>query len=179
MTKCPRCNLEQKESPQCAYCGFVFEAYRDPTQTTTVVHHPKRSMLIVVILAVAGALLAAFLLISYQDNPREKSASAGHLKDIAPGSRENDLRTTVKELSGDVGILDSLTGSHTQGSILAMVIFSIIGLGYFSYGKKSQQFIMLICGIALMGYSYFVNGTAYIILIGTGLSVLPFIIGRK
>ncbi|MEJ2729844.1 MAG: hypothetical protein P8185_15300 [Deltaproteobacteria bacterium] len=60
-----------------------------------------------------------------------------------------------------------------------MLIFSIIGLGYFAYGKKSQQFLMLICGIALMGYSYFVNSTGYIILIGGALSALPFIIGRK
>jgi hypothetical protein len=60
-----------------------------------------------------------------------------------------------------------------------MVIFSVIGLGYFSYGKKSRQFLMLICGMALMGYSYFVAGTGYIILIGIGLSVLPFIFGRK
>jgi hypothetical protein len=60
-----------------------------------------------------------------------------------------------------------------------MVIFSIIGLGYFAYGKKSQQLLMLICGIALLGYSYFVNGTGYIILIGIGLSALPLIIGRK
>ena len=60
-----------------------------------------------------------------------------------------------------------------------MVIFSVIGLGYLAYGKKSRQLLMVICGIALMGYSYLVNGTLYIILIGAGLSVLPFIFGRK
>jgi predicted phage tail protein len=60
-----------------------------------------------------------------------------------------------------------------------MVIFSIIGLGYFAYGKKSRQLLMLICGIALMVYSYFVNGIVYIVLIGVGLTALPFILGRK
>jgi hypothetical protein len=30
-----------------------------------------------------------------------------------------------------------------------------------------------------MGYSYLVDGTVYIILIGLGLSALPFIFGRK
>jgi hypothetical protein len=87
--------------------------------------------------------------------------------------------TTAKELSGDVGIINDLTSGYTKGSIIAMVIFSVIGLGYFAYGKKSQQLFMLICGIALMGYSYFVDGTVYIILIGVGLSALPFIFGRK
>jgi len=38
---------------------------------------------------------------------------------------------------------------------------------------------MLICGIALMGYSYFVDGTVYIVLVGIGLSAMPFILDRK
>ena len=85
----------------------------------------------------------------------------------------------ARELSGDVGILNDITGSYTKGSIIAMVVFSIVGFGYFAYGKKSRQFLMLICGIALMGYSYFVDGMGHIILIGVGLSVLPLILGRK
>ena len=57
--------------------------------------------------------------------------------------------------------------------------FSILGR-YAGLGtEKSRQFLMLICGMALMGYSYFVDGIGYIILIGIGLSVLPFIFGRK
>jgi hypothetical protein len=178
MTKCPRCNLEQEESPQCVYCGLVYEACRDSTQTSTTVRS-KRNMRIVAILVVAGALLAAFLLIFHQESPAGKSTSIGHLKQFSRETGEKDLRTTVRELSGDVGILSDLTAGRTKGSIIAMLIFSIIGLGYFAYGKKSQQFLMLICGIALMGYSYFVNSTGYIILIGGALSALPFIIGRK
>jgi hypothetical protein len=130
-------------------------------------------------LVLAGALLAAYLLISHQANHAGKSAGVGHLNELSPQTREKDLRTTVKELSGDVGILSDFTAGLTKSSIIAMLIFSIIGLGYFAYGKKSRQFLMLICGIALMGYSYFVNGTGYIILIGIGLSALPFIVGRK
>jgi len=60
-----------------------------------------------------------------------------------------------------------------------MVVFSIIGLGYLSYGKKSQQLLMVVCGIGLMGYSYFVDGTLYIILIGLILSILPFVLARN
>ncbi len=60
-----------------------------------------------------------------------------------------------------------------------MAVFSVIGIGYFTYGKKSQQLLMVICGIALMGYSYFVGGTVQIIVIGIGLSALPIILGRK
>ncbi len=178
LTKCPRCNLEQKESPQCKFCGLIFKEFGDSTRAVKV-FQPKRTVLFAVILAVAGALLAAYILVSYQDKPGGKSTIIERSSDRAQKASENDLRTTANELSGDVGILKDLTGGYTKGSIVAMVIFSIIGLGYFAYGKKSQQLLMLICGIALMGYSYFVGGTVYIILIGVGLSVLPFIFGRK
>jgi hypothetical protein len=178
MTKCPRCNLKQEESPQCDYCGLVFEEFKDSIQTSKFVH-PKRTVLFVIILVVAGALLAFYLLISYQNKPDEKSASNERSGDLAQRTNENDLRTAAKELSGDGGILNDLTGGYTKGSIIAMIIFSVIGLGYLTYGKKSQQLLMLICGIALMGYSYLVDGTVYIVLIGVGLSALPFIFGRK
>ena len=178
MVKCPRCNLEQEGSAQCEYCGLVFETFRDSTPTAKAAQ-PKRAVLFAIILVLAGALVAGYLLISSQYQPDEKSKSVEGSSDFAQRTDENDLRTAARELSGDVGILKDLTGGYTKGSIIAMVIFSIVGLGYFTYGKKSRQFLMLICGIALMGYSYFVDGTGYIILIGVGLSALPFILGRK
>ena len=92
---------------------------------------------------------------------------------------DKDLRTAAKELAGDVGIVGQLTGGSNKGSVIAMVVFSIIGLGYLTYGKKSQQLIMVSCGIGLMGYAYFVKGTLYIILIGFVLTALPLISGRK
>lgn len=178
MTKCPRCRLEQKESSHCAYCGLVFEEFSDSAKPAKAVHN-KRNVLLVIILVAAGALLAAYLFISHQENPTGKSASIERLNELSRETTEKDLRTTAKELSGDVSILSDFTAGRTKRNIIAMLIFSIIGLGYFAYGKKSQQFVMLICGIALMGYSYFVSGTGYIILIGIGLSALPFIVGRK
>jgi hypothetical protein len=178
MAKCPRCNIEQEESPQCKYCGLVFEAFRDSTSTAKA-GQPKRNLLLAIILVVAGALAAGYLLISDQDKPGEKSTSVERSSDFSQRTDENDLRTAARELSGDVGILNDLTGAYTPSSIIAMIIFSVIGLGYFSYGKKSQQFLMLICGVALMGYSYFVDGIGYIILIGASLSALPFIFSRK
>jgi hypothetical protein len=178
MTKCPRCSIEQEESPQCEYCGLVFETFRESTRASKVAHS-KRAVLIAIILVVTGVLLATYLLISYQDKPGEKFTGVERSSDLVQKTNGNDLRTTARELSGDLGILEDLTGGSTKTSIIAMVIFSIIGLGYFAYGKKSRQLLMLICGIALMVYSYFVNGIVYIVLIGVGLTALPFILGRK
>ncbi len=139
----------------------------------------KRTALFVIILVVAGALLASYWFISSRHKSGEKSTIAESSSVSAQRTKENDLRTTAKELSGDLGITNRLTDGSTKGSIIAMVIFSVIGLAYLTYGKKSRQLLMVIGGIALMGYSYFVNGTVYIILIGVGLSALPFILGRK
>ena len=178
MIKCPRCNLQQEASEQCEYCGLIFKEFVEsvpPSKTAYL----KRTSLLVTILIVAGALLAASWFIFSGDKSGEKSKIAKSTSVGAQKTKENDLRTTAKELSGDVGIVDRLVGGSTKGSIIAMVFFSIIGIGYFTYGKKSHQLLMAICGIALMGYSYFVDGTVYIILIGVGLGALPFILGRK
>jgi hypothetical protein len=178
MTKCPRCNLEQEESDQCRYCGLVFEEFRESKRASKVVR-PKRAMVFAIILVLIGALITVYLLVSYQDKPGQKLSSVERSSDLAQRAGDNDLRKAAKELTGDVGIVKGITGGYTKGSIVAMVIFSIIGLGYLTYGKKSRQLLMLICGIALMGYSYFVDDLVYIILIVVGLIALPFILSRK
>ena len=57
--------------------------------------------------------------------------------------------------------------------LLLGVVFSSIGLGYFIYGKKQQQTMPLICGIALMIYPYFIDNTVFLILIGIILCIAP------
>jgi len=178
MIKCPRCNLQQEESPECEYCGLNFKEFLESARRSKTAG-PKRTALIVLILAAAGVLLASYGLISSRPKPSDKSTIAESSKVSAPRTKDDDLRATAKELSGDLGIINRLTGGATKGSIIAMAVFSVIGIGYFTYGKKSQQLLMVICGIALMGYSYFVGGTVQIIVIGIGLSALPIILGRK
>jgi hypothetical protein len=54
------------------------------------------------------------------------------------------------------------------------VIFSSIGLGYFLYGKKQKMTVPLICGLVLMLFTYFIDSTAMISVIGIILSILPY-----
>lgn len=57
-------------------------------------------------------------------------------------------------------------------SILAGLIFSMIGLGAFSYGKKLDLWQPKVIGLALMVYPYFIYNKWLLWGIGTGLLVL-------
>jgi hypothetical protein len=59
-------------------------------------------------------------------------------------------------------------------NIFLAVIFSAIGMGYIVYGKKQQQAVALICGVALCAYQYFISNTILVITIGIALMLLPF-----
>ena len=178
MITCPRCNLEQDESPQCAYCGLDFSEQSVSVRTSKA-SNPKRLVLLALILAICVVLVALYWHNSSPAKPVKKSSVVEGSSNPAQATADKDLRTAAKELSGDVGIVRDLTQGSTKGSVIAMVVFSIIGLGYMSYGKKSQQLLMVICGIGLMGYSYFIDGTLYIILVGLALSALPFVLSKK
>ncbi|RZG86669.1 amino acid transport protein [Acinetobacter venetianus] len=53
-------------------------------------------------------------------------------------------------------------------------IFSSIGFGYFLYGKKQKMTIPLVCGLVLILFTYFIDNTMIISVIGIVLSILPY-----
>ena len=56
------------------------------------------------------------------------------------------------------------------------LFFSAIGFLYFRAGKSQTKFNLLFCGMALMGYSYFLDDVVKSIVIGLGLTALPFLL---
>lgn len=62
--------------------------------------------------------------------------------------------------------------------MLWSLLFNSIGLGYFVYGKKQGHTSALLCGIALMVYSFFLANLYAMIAIGIGLMLLPRYIKR-
>jgi hypothetical protein len=178
MIKCPRCNLEQEESPVCEYCGLDFTVHAGPGPTAGI-SVAKWVARLILILAVCGAVIAAYRVYSVGTAPEAKPTVVNNSDSTVPSSSDKDLHKALKGLSGDMGIVSEITGGSSKGSVIAMVVFSIVGFGYLTYGKKSQQILMIICGIGLMGYSYFITGTIYIILSGLVLSALPFVFASK
>ena len=61
-------------------------------------------------------------------------------------------------------------------SLILVCIFSCIGLGFFTYGKRQRTVVPLSCGIALMLFPYFVSDTKLVLLIGVILIFIPYFV---
>jgi hypothetical protein len=59
--------------------------------------------------------------------------------------------------------------------LILTLIFSSVGLGYFLFGKRQQEYLFLFAGLALMVYPYMVSGTATVTVVGLVLSAGPFV----
>ena len=58
-------------------------------------------------------------------------------------------------------------------TIITSVLFGVIGMGAFSYGKKLELWKPIVIGLALMIYPYFVGGNAWLLWgVGTALVVI-------
>jgi LPXTG-motif cell wall-anchored protein len=61
-------------------------------------------------------------------------------------------------------------------------IFSLIGLGFFFYGKNKKKDLLFYTGVSLFIYPYFISNVLTMILVGTFLISFPYfykILGQK
>jgi len=56
------------------------------------------------------------------------------------------------------------------------MLFGSIGIGYFIYGKREKVIVPMVCGLVLMVFPYFVEGTITLIAIGVALAVTPYFV---
>ena len=59
-------------------------------------------------------------------------------------------------------------------SMLWGMIFGAIGVGYFVYGKNQRRTHMMLLGIALCVFPYFITALLPLCLIGAALTVAPY-----
>jgi hypothetical protein len=62
--------------------------------------------------------------------------------------------------------------SLDAGWLFLSILISAVGLGIFIYGKKQQRAPQLVAGLVLMGYSYFVSSTAWMLAIAAAVLVV-------
>lgn len=61
--------------------------------------------------------------------------------------------------------------------LMLSLLLGTLGMGLFIYGKKNQQLIHLVAGVALMAIPYFIANVIVLIAVGTVLTVAPFYLG--
>jgi hypothetical protein len=63
-----------------------------------------------------------------------------------------------------------------ESSLLWGILFGSIGIGYFIYGKREKVIVPMVCGLVLMVFPYFIEGTTPLIAIGVALAVTPYFV---
>jgi hypothetical protein len=58
-------------------------------------------------------------------------------------------------------------------TLLWVVVFSSVGMGYLIYGRRQAAPVPLICGVLLMFFPYFVSNAWATVLIGIALMAIP------
>ena len=67
--------------------------------------------------------------------------------------------------------LGGLLSGFSLYTILLAVVFGLVGLAAFRYGRKNSEPRPLILGIALMAYGYFVTNAWVSLVIGSALTL--------
>ncbi len=58
------------------------------------------------------------------------------------------------------------------------IVFGMLGVAYTMYGKRKGDFLFIIAGMSLMGYTFVVDSTAAVLWVGAVIVVIPVIISR-
>jgi hypothetical protein len=62
--------------------------------------------------------------------------------------------------------------------LVLSLVFSTIGFGYFRYGKRQGESLLLIVGVMLMVYPYFITSPLAVVVVGLFLMAGPFVAKR-
>ncbi len=61
-------------------------------------------------------------------------------------------------------------------SLFIGFVAGVLGMAYFSYGRKQAKFVPMIAGVTLCVYPWFVRGALASSLVGAALLAAPFLI---
>ena len=91
------------------------------------------------------------------------------MEDIANLNNINELQ----------GMMGEMSGGGDSSIFMLGILFGIIGMFYFYYGKKQDdRDLFYYSGIGLMVFPYLVEGKNETIMVGILISIIPFVIKR-
>jgi len=85
-----------------------------------------------------------------------------------------ELLTQVANAAGPGGAGRGLIAGFTPGWIFGGLLFGLVGIAAFGYGKKTAQYRPMALGVALMVYPYFVKNVFFLYAAGAVLTALLF-----
>jgi hypothetical protein len=59
-------------------------------------------------------------------------------------------------------------------ALIIGIFTGALGVGYIVYGRRQTKYAPLLCGLGLCVYPYFVQGWAWLCVVGVVLAALPF-----
>ena len=175
MITCPRCKLPQEQASECRYCGLNLEQSEGEKPRRSKVISRKPVLAVFGVVLIIGVVAGAYWIVSAVHQTAPVSLGSDPALAQQPRAVDNALKQTARELTDSNTLIKEVARGSTKGQMIATVLFSIIGLGYMTFGKKSHRLLMVVCGVLLMSYSYLLKDTLYIVLVGIGLSLLPFV----
>ena len=63
-----------------------------------------------------------------------------------------------------------------ESTIFWGMLFGVIGVGFFMYGKKQRAVVPLFTGVALFVLPYFISNVYFIVIAGIVLIALPYFV---
>ena len=88
----------------------------------------------------------------------------------------NEIDMSKLQDMSEIQNMISNTSSGDTNTFIFSIIFGIVGMIYFSFGKKmDDKDMFMYSGIGLMAFPYLIEGETNTILVGLLLTVIPFI----
>jgi hypothetical protein len=109
-------------------------------------------------------LMGVFAAIGFCDEDEQISRIAGITQTTVPSAMEQQINTAKAGM--------------TAGSLIWGLIFSSIGTGFFIFGKKKSNMLLMFVSVVLIGYPYVVQKTVPIILVGAALTAACYLVRK-
>lgn len=94
------------------------------------------------------------------------------------GSVMQNLQSTMQK-GPKTGKSDEMSIPTSELYWFFIIFLSIVGMGFFSIGKKTGDFYFIASGIVMMIYPYFVTTTWILITVGLALTIIPIMMTFK
>jgi len=136
----------------------------------------------------AGVCAAQDEIIEYEKNQEENAKKIKEtLKEHGydAGTGQVDVNSVMQSFTGTIqqgpknGKSEGMSMPTSEWYWFFIIFLSIVGMGFFSIGKKTGDIFFILSGMIMMIYPYFVTTTWILITVGLILTIVPIVMTYK